>query len=173
MYSDKRLPARLINAALLMLLASQTALAGGVAKETFPKLGGYHIGNTPFSGYDDPNYHREMAKLDLVIIGSPRAVHGRDAVRVRLVGYDPASDARVFPRDSWTVQGKLPHEVPGTALVSKGAAKDTRRFLSILSACLSPTRQARKPPPRAKIAVSRTRIANKNTTPPMASQRCP
>ncbi len=80
--------ARLTTAALLMLLACQAAVAGGVPKETFPKLGGYQIGNTPFSGYNDPAYHREMAKLDLVIIGSPLASANETAAALRRLNPD-------------------------------------------------------------------------------------
>ena len=43
--------------------------AGGVAKETFPRLGGTQIGSHPYAGWGDPNYHRDMAKLDYVVLG--------------------------------------------------------------------------------------------------------
>jgi len=65
-------------------LACQTSFAGGVPKETFPKLSGYQIGATPFvDGYLDPAYHKEMAKLDLVIIGSTKAIANETAAGIR------------------------------------------------------------------------------------------
>lgn len=42
--------------------------AAGKPKQTFPRLGGYQIGATPYTGYDDPDYQRMMAKLDYVIL---------------------------------------------------------------------------------------------------------
>ena len=45
---------------------SSAAVAG---KSTFPRLGGYQIGATPFQGYGDPEYQKQMARLDYVIIG--------------------------------------------------------------------------------------------------------
>lgn len=45
--------------------------AGGVAKETFPRLGGYQIGRNPYAqSYGDPDYLRAIAKLDYAILGS-------------------------------------------------------------------------------------------------------
>jgi putative ABC transport system permease protein len=53
---------------------------------------------------------------------APRAVHGQDAIRVRLIGYDPKTDASVFPRTSWQLKGKPAHEVDYGVLISTGAA---------------------------------------------------
>jgi len=51
------------------------------------------------------------------LIASPRAIHGRDAIRARLVGYDPATEEAVFPRAGWRIDGR-----GGGVLVSTGAA---------------------------------------------------
>lgn len=80
--------ASVIIAAALTLLTSPATFAGGVVKDTFPKLGGYQIGKTPFKGYDDPAYHREMAKLDLVVIGSSQAFANDTAAAVRRLNPD-------------------------------------------------------------------------------------
>jgi putative ABC transport system permease protein len=50
-----------------------------------------------------------------------RAVRGRDAMRLRMVGFDPATDEAVFPRQDWQVKGRVPHE--DGVLVSKGVAE--------------------------------------------------
>lgn len=39
---------------------------------------------------------------------APLLVHGRDAVRVTAIGFDPKRDGAVFPRTRWKVKGKLP-----------------------------------------------------------------
>lgn len=53
-----------------ILLSIPNLSAGEVfVKKTFPRLGGYQISSTPFEGYDDPEYQRQMARLDYVIIG--------------------------------------------------------------------------------------------------------
>lgn len=57
------------------------------------------------------------------LLAAPRAIHGRDAVRVRLIGYDPARDEAVFSHTSWEVEGKLPEPGDGTVLVSNGTAR--------------------------------------------------
>lgn len=72
----------------VLLLASTNlvftqAIAEGVPKETFPRLGGYHIGATPFAGYSDPEYHRQIARLDFAIIGSEVKSVNEDAVAIR------------------------------------------------------------------------------------------
>jgi hypothetical protein len=63
---------RLASALVLafpLLLAALSASGQGVPKKEFPRLGGYQIGSTPFDGYADPAYHREIAKLDYAILG--------------------------------------------------------------------------------------------------------
>ena len=45
------------------------AISSGIAKETFPRLGGYQIGRHPYESYHDPEYISEIAKLDYAIIG--------------------------------------------------------------------------------------------------------
>jgi putative ABC transport system permease protein len=52
----------------------------------------------------------------------PRAIHGRDAMRIRVVGFDPAHDAAVFPRDAWRIDGDMASGAD-ELLVSKGVAK--------------------------------------------------
>ena len=73
---------------LLALLACQSATAGGVPKETFPRLGGYQIGATPFEGYQDPEYHEQIAKLDFAIIGSTLTLTNDTAVSIRSMNPD-------------------------------------------------------------------------------------
>lgn len=87
-FSYRRHMAKTLIATVLVSLACQTSVAGGVPKETFPRLGGYQIGATPFSGYDDPAYHREMAKLDYVIIGSTQPVANDAAAGIRRLNPD-------------------------------------------------------------------------------------
>lgn len=50
-----------------------------------------------------------------------RAVRGRDAMRLRMVGFDPATDAAVFPRKDWRVTGRVPDDEG--VLISKGVAR--------------------------------------------------
>ena len=38
----------------------------------------------------------------------PRAIKGRDAMRIRVIGFDPVRDEAVFPRDFWRVDGAVP-----------------------------------------------------------------
>jgi putative ABC transport system permease protein len=52
----------------------------------------------------------------------PRAIKGRDAMRIRVVGFDPTRDSAVFPRDAWRVDGALP-TAPDDILLSKGVGK--------------------------------------------------
>lgn len=35
------------------------------------------------------------------LLFAPRAIHKGDAIRIRAIGFDPATDAAVFPRDNW------------------------------------------------------------------------
>ena len=37
----------------------------------------------------------------------PRAIKGRDAMRIRVIGFDPARDEAVFPRDFWHIDGAV------------------------------------------------------------------
>jgi putative ABC transport system permease protein len=52
-----------------------------------------------------------------------RGVHGRDAMRLRMVGFDPATDAAVFPRRDWRIVGKAPVEEGDGVLISTGVAE--------------------------------------------------
>jgi hypothetical protein len=56
---------------VVALVASVPGLsyADAFGKTTFPRLGGYQIGATPYDGYSDPEYISQMARLDYVIIG--------------------------------------------------------------------------------------------------------
>jgi hypothetical protein len=80
--------AKLLIGSIFTLLVCQASFAGGTPKETFPRLGGYQIGSTPFDGYLDPAYHRELAKLDYVIIGSSQALANETAAAVRKLNPD-------------------------------------------------------------------------------------
>lgn len=80
--------AQRVLTATLVFLAWQSALADGVPKETFPRLGGYQIGATPYEGYQDPEYHRQIAKLDFAIIGSTLAMTNDTAESVRRLNPD-------------------------------------------------------------------------------------
>jgi len=58
------------------------------------------------------------------IVAAPRIIKGLDSTRVRLVGYDPESDAAVFPRENWEMTGSLPENTPGGGvLVGSGVAR--------------------------------------------------
>jgi putative ABC transport system permease protein len=39
---------------------------------------------------------------------APRLTHRGDSLRVRAIGFDPVTDATVFPRTHWRVEGELP-----------------------------------------------------------------
>jgi hypothetical protein len=74
----------IISASLTALLCCAPAFAQGVPKQTFPRLGGYQIGKMPYEGsYSDPEYHRDLAKLDYVIFGSQTAGIDDDARAIR------------------------------------------------------------------------------------------
>lgn len=51
-----------------------------------------------------------------------RAVAGADGVPVRIIGFDPARDPSVFPRDPWTLLGVEPTTASDGALLSVGVA---------------------------------------------------
>jgi hypothetical protein len=53
-----------------LLLVSGTSLASGKGKDTFPKLAGIQIGQTPYDGFSDPEYQRRIARLDLAILSN-------------------------------------------------------------------------------------------------------
>jgi len=81
----RRRLSRTVVAAVLTMLACQASFAGGVPKKTFPRLGGYHIGATPYTGYDDPEYHKQIARLDYAIIGSKHTSTNDTAAAIRLL----------------------------------------------------------------------------------------
>ncbi len=54
---------------------------------------------------------------------SPLASTGRDAIRVRAIGYDPARDEQVFPRPLWKVSGAMPSPEGDAIAVSRGVAR--------------------------------------------------
>lgn len=54
---------------------------------------------------------------------SPLASNGKDSVRVRAIGYDPARDERVFPRTLWRVAGRLPAPEGDEILAGRGVAR--------------------------------------------------
>ena len=53
----------------------------------------------------------------------PTAVHLADAMRVRGIVFDPDTDARVFPRDGWKVDGAIPSTAEEGVLIGKGVAR--------------------------------------------------
>jgi putative ABC transport system permease protein len=53
----------------------------------------------------------------------PLASTGREAIRVRAIGYDPARDASVFPRDGWEVSGTMPDPAKDEIAVTRGVAR--------------------------------------------------
>lgn len=57
------------------------------------------------------------------VLLAPRLIKGRDALRVRMVGYDSAADEQLFARDRWTLEGELPETHPLGMVVGKGVAK--------------------------------------------------
>lgn len=58
-------------------------------KQEFPRLGGTNVGDPssgPYDGYEDPEYHKAIAKLDLTVLGiwegwSRNGMDARDVVR--------------------------------------------------------------------------------------------
>lgn len=57
------------------------------------------------------------------LLFTPRAVHGADALRVRAIGFDPATDDAVFPHDGWNVDGRVPARAEDGVLVGVGLAR--------------------------------------------------
>ena len=118
MYSRRGHVVSLIAAVAMAMLVSQASFAGGVPKKTFPRLGGYQIGATPFAGYDDPEYHKAMAKLDVVIIGSEWRSANDTAAAIRrlspntvLIKYTSLqSVSSTFPGYSTTKREKISSE---------------------------------------------------------------
>ncbi len=84
-HSFRRRLARMLVAVTLTMLACQASFAGGVPKKTFPRLGGYQIGATPYDGYSDPEYHKQIARLDYAIIGSKFTSTNDTAAAIRLL----------------------------------------------------------------------------------------
>jgi len=82
-HSFRRRLARMLVAVTLTMLACQASFAGGVPKKTFPRLGGYQIGATPYDGYGDPEYHKQIARLDYAIIGSAQSSANEAAAAIR------------------------------------------------------------------------------------------
>ena len=54
---------------------------------------------------------------------APRIVYGMDALRVRAIAFDPLTDARVFPRRDWRVEGAMPESADDGVLLSRGIAR--------------------------------------------------
>ena len=52
----------------------------------------------------------------------PRAIKGRDAMRIRVIGFDPARDEAVFPRDFWRIDGAMA-EKADEILLSTGVSR--------------------------------------------------
>lgn len=66
-----------------VFFVSLTANGQGLPKKEFPRLGGYQIGSTPFDGYEDPAYQKEIARLDYAILGSTQTSINETAVAIR------------------------------------------------------------------------------------------
>ena len=54
---------------------------------------------------------------------APRLVYGIDAMRVRAIAFDPDTDANVFPRRDWRVEGRIPESAADGVLLSRGIAR--------------------------------------------------
>lgn len=71
---------------LLLLTVSSSAFAQTrYIKQEFPRIGGTNIGSPP-NGYEDSDYHKDIARLDLTILGiwegwSRNGMDARDVVR--------------------------------------------------------------------------------------------
>jgi len=52
-----------------------------------------------------------------------RVVHEQDALRVRVIGFNPDTDSAVFPRKSWHVEGALPYGDADGVVISPGVAR--------------------------------------------------
>ena len=59
---------------------------------------------------------------DRVMFVATALAHG-DSLRVRGIGFDPATDARVFPRDLWKVDGELPTTREDGVALTDGVAR--------------------------------------------------
>lgn len=57
------------------------------------------------------------------VLFTPRLIKGRDAVRARATGFDPATDASVFPRKDWTREGCPEDEAGQRAILTHGLAR--------------------------------------------------
>jgi len=57
------------------------------------------------------------------LLFTARVVHNRDAVRARIIAFDPATDGDVFPRKDWKVDGAIPKGKDDGVLISKGLAR--------------------------------------------------
>ncbi|MEK7766981.1 MAG: hypothetical protein AAB368_12160, partial [bacterium] len=66
---------------------------------------------------------RETAGWTERVLFSPQASNGREAIRVRAIGYDPARDERVFSRALWKVRGALPGPGADEVAVGRGVAR--------------------------------------------------
>jgi putative ABC transport system permease protein len=53
---------------------------------------------------------------------TPSLVSGTDRLRVRAFGFDPATDADVFPRHTWQIKGEVPETAEDGILVGRGVA---------------------------------------------------
>jgi hypothetical protein len=97
---------------LLLTLAAFTATAAGAVEKSavkadFPRLGGYQIGANPYpDSYADPAYHRDLAKLDLVILGGGVRQMTKFAKAIKAISPDTlvgkyTNVAAVFPNSSY------------------------------------------------------------------------
>lgn len=54
---------------------------------------------------------------------SPLAASRSDSLRVTAIGFDPSRDEKVFPRDLWSIEGKMPREADDGVAVSPSTAR--------------------------------------------------
>lgn len=66
---------------------------------------------------------RETAAWTERQLFSPLASNGKDAVRVRAIGYDPSRDEKVFSRALWKVNGAMPAAGEDAVALGRGAAR--------------------------------------------------
>jgi putative ABC transport system permease protein len=57
------------------------------------------------------------------LVFSPTGVVGPRSLRLRAIGFDPAKDPAVFPRDAWDVVGELPAAGRDEVAISPGVAR--------------------------------------------------
>jgi hypothetical protein len=70
-------------ALLAVLCVAGPAGAAPQVTQEYPKLGGIQIGVTPYDGITDPAYHKQIARLDLAILGNVNAQMTEQAHKIK------------------------------------------------------------------------------------------